>query len=350
MTSSNPYHNAHFSPPQGPPPTSSHTGGAPPAYEPPPGPPPGWMGDKKTDSNPEYAPPPGPPPSHQSKAKEDEPPPYDPWLAVSDSSFLPPPPSIRDERSPGANATWDDAAKSHAWCRTTPLWPAQPQNSTTLERIQAGDIYLTSPPASHTNIRNIQLTRLAAGNTHVRTSPKCTDTIFLSDIPVYPALSPSKPSTIYYELHITVMGTSTEEAGIAVGFLAPPYPSWRLPGWHRASIGIHGDDGRRFIDDSYGGVDFVSPFRAGDVVGIGMAFSPPTYQGGRLGVRCFFTRNGTEEGGWDLHEEVDSAADVGDVEGLEGGRDVLAAVGCFGGCEFEAVMGVGAWKFRPQGW
>lgn len=187
------------------------------------------------------------------------------------------------------------------------------------------------------------------GRTHIRTTPKSTDTIFLSDIPIYPSLSPSKPHTIYYELRVLAMGTSREEAGIAIGFLAPPYPSWRLPGWHRASIGVHGDDGRRFIDDSYGGVDFVQPFRKNDVVGIGMTFSPPTYAGGKNVVRCFFTRNGREEGGWDLHEEVDSKADVGNVEGLEGGRDILAAVGCFGGCEFEVVVASNGWKFRPQG-
>ena len=145
------------------------------------------------------------------------------------------------------------------------------------------------------------------------------------------------------------MGSGREEAGIAIGFLAPPYPSWRLPGWHRASIGVHGDDGRRFVDDSYGGVDFVSPFRPNDTVGIVMTYSPPTYAGGKMRVKCFFTRNGRQEGDWDLHEEVDADADVGNVEGLEGGRDVLSAVGCFGGCEFEVVFAESAWKFRPEG-
>ena len=353
----NPYHNAHFAPPQGPPPSS--LSGAPPAYEPPPGPPPGWTGDKKAaSSNEEYAPPPGPPPSHQrseeyappsgpppshqSKEKDDEPPPYDPWLAVPDASFLPPPPTLRDSKSPAANATWDDAAKGHAWCRRTPLWPPAPQNGTTLERIQAGDIYLTAPPPTHMNPRNFQLARTGPGRTHIRTSPKCTDVIFLSDVPVYPALSPSKPRTIYFELHITTMGAGREEAGIALGFLAPPYPSWRLPGWHRASIGVHSDDGRRYVDDSYGGVEFVKPFKKGDVVGIGMSY-------GAQKVECFFTRNGREEGRWDLHGEVDAQADVGDVKGLEGGRDVLGAVGCFGGCEFEVRFAEGGWKFRPQG-
>lgn len=345
----NAYQNAHISAPQGPPPSSSSD--TLPAYEPPPGPPPSWAGDKKAapSSIEAYAPPPGPPPSHQSKQQDDEPPPYDPWMAVPDSSFLPPPPSLRDMRSPGANATWDDAAKGHAWCRQTPLWPAQPQNSTTLERIQAGDIYLTAPPPSHANPRTFQLTRTAAGRTRLRTSPHCTDTIFLSDLPLYPALSPAKPRTIYYELRVQTMGSGREEAGIAIGFLAPPYPSWRLPGWHRASIGVHGDDGRRFVDDSYGGIDFTQPFRKGDVVGVGMTFSAPTYTGGKNRVECFFTRNGRREGGWDLHEEIDRQADVGDVEGLEGGRDVLAAVGVFGGVEVEVVMGGSGWRFRPEG-
>lgn len=146
------------------------------------------------------------------------------------------------------------------------------------------------------------------------------------------------------------MGHGDEaDAGIAVGFLAPPYPSWRLPGWHRASLGVHGDDGRRYVDNSFGGQNFTQPFRKGDVVGIGMTFSVvPAYQiGGNGKVEVFFTRNGKRDEGWDLHEERDRDQEEGDVTGLEGQHDLLAAVGCFGGVEFEVRFRREEWLFKP---
>ena len=66
-----------------------------------------------------------------------------------------------------------------------------------------------------------------------------------------------------------------EGSGVAVGYCAKPYPPWRLPGWHRASVGVHGDDGRRFVNDSWGGKDFTGAFRVGERVGIGMQFKGP---------------------------------------------------------------------------
>ena len=175
----------------------------------------------------------------------------------------------------------------------------------------------------------------------------------LSNIPVYPAMAPQPPRTIYFELKVIKMGgqgtarNEEADAGIAIGFAAPPYPPWRLPGWHRASLGVHGDDGRRYIDDSEGGLDFTSAFNRNDVIGIGMAFSPPTYAGGHNNCQVFFTRNGKKEGGWDLHEELDHEDDVGNVFGLEGRHDLLAAVGCFGGVEFEVRFSPPDWMFRP---
>ena len=62
------------------------------------------------------------------------------------------------------------------------------------------------------------------------------------------------------------------ENGIAIGYCAKPYPSWRLPGWERASLGVHGDDGRRFVNDTWGGKDFTTKFVEGETVGIGMEF------------------------------------------------------------------------------
>ncbi|KAK3622618.1 hypothetical protein LTR56_022083 [Elasticomyces elasticus] len=359
IASNYPFRNAHASSSQGQHPSESD---APPAYEAPPGPPPSWHSEKKQQPDSEYLPPPGPPPSHMNKTKEyiappgpppshsaasePEPPPYDPWMSVPDNALLPPPPSIKDARSPTANATWDDAARAHAWTNQNPLWRPQQHSPQTFTRIASGRIGLTAPP----NTKNIHLEANLGGAT-VQTSPKCSDTIFLSDLPLYTAQT-GTPKKIYFELKVVSMGhidrnTGESNAGIAIGFLAPPYPAWRLPGWERSSIGVHGDDGRRYVDDSEGGIDFVSAFRAGDVVGIGMMLSPPQFAGGKSGAEVFFTRNGKKEGGFNLHEERDSAEEGGDVTGLEGRNDILAAVGCFGGVEFEVRFRKEEWKFRP---
>ncbi|KAF2770221.1 hypothetical protein EJ03DRAFT_342900 [Teratosphaeria nubilosa] len=279
---------------------------------------------------------PRPPPSHV----EPDPPPYDPWLAVPDNALLPPPPALREERSPVANASYDDAARGHAWCRANPIWKPQRHNEETLARSQAGHIHLTSPPRS----QHVTVGLRRQGRTHVKTTKPCADTILLSDVPLLiPSAFTSVPNqqarTIYFELHVIHMGASGEgDAGIAIGFLAPPYPSWRLPGWHRASLGVHGDDGRRYVDDSWGGRDFVDPFIPGDVVGLGMKFGSK--------IEVFFTRNGRSEAGWDLHEERDSQTEEGDVFGLEGKHDLLAAIGVFGDVEFEVCFEREGWMFR----
>lgn len=341
LACNNPFHRAHMNASQEP----LRSDEPPPECHAPPGPPPSLTADKKESgpSNEDYAPPPGPPPTHQSK--EPEPPPYDPWLSIPDNALLPPPPSIREERSPTANASSDDASRAHEWCRQNRLWPPRRHTQQTLTRIAQGDIYLTTPP----NSKDVQLTRSGTGTTHIKTSPNTPDTSFLSDIPLYPATA-GRPRTIYYELRVTSMGTSSRgetEAGISIGFLAPPYPPFRLPGWHRASLAVHGDDGRRYIDNSYGGQAFTSPFRKNDIVGIGMSFSPPNFVGGRNRCEVFFTRNGKREGGWDLHEERDREQVEGEVHGLEGEHDLLAAVGCFGMVEFEAVMARDRWLYKP---
>ncbi|KAI6849727.1 hypothetical protein KC332_g953 [Hortaea werneckii] len=383
----NPYRNAHMNTLQAPPQSDE-----PPAYQPPPGPPPQWQGDKKqpmpdsdfapppgpppgrsqgeeqfasppgpppgrSQGDDQYAPPSGPPPSQ--RLAEEEPPPYDPWMAVPDSSFLPPPPSMFEERSPTANATYSDAARAHAWCRRNPLWRPQRLPQQTLHRIQTGDIRLTVPPGTNT----LHLYQPGPGRTSIRSNSKCADTILLSDIPIYSpsqSLPQKAPHTVYFELKVSSMGaidprSGESDAGIAIGLLAPPYPSWRLPGWHRGSLGVHGDDGRRYVDNSYGGRDFTSAFRKGDVVGIGLKIFPlPPHQQGKQSVKrtveVFFTRNGKLDGtgkGWNLHEERDQEEDTGDVRGLEGNHDILAAVGVFGKVELEVRCRREDWAFKP---
>lgn len=336
-----------YQPPAGPPPSRSDKKPSQndEAYLPPPGPPPGQSSSKTS----EFQTPPGPPPGHGASS-EPEPPPYDPWMAVPDSTLLPPPPSFKQDFSPTANAEWGDAARGHAWIDMNPLWQPRQHDQQTLTRISHGDVRLTMPPGT----QNVAMNQGGIGRTNVRTNSRCQDTIFLSDIPVFASEQHSpmvteKPRITYYELEVKSMGNNVAgsgDAGIAIGFLAPPYPSWRLPGWHRASLGVHGDDGRRYVDDSDGGRDFVESFRRGDVVGIGIVHSLPMYAGGKPRCEVFFTRNGVQEGKWDLHEETDQQQEGGDVRGLEGQHDLLAAVGCFGAVDFEVRFKPEEWRFR----
>ena len=83
------------------------------------------------------------------------------------------------------------------------------------------------------------------------------DSILLTGLPLYfaqedsPLLS-ERSKTIYFEVKVTALGRGrgNDECSIALGFAAQPYPSWRMPGWERASLGVHSDDGRRYVNDT----------------------------------------------------------------------------------------------------
>lgn len=216
-----------------------------------------------------------------------------------------------------------------------------------------------------------------AGVTAVSTTKNCNDVCLLSSLPLYSpfAATPQKiyrGSTIlaYFEVGIHKLAA---DSGIAIGFTAPPFPTWRLPGWERASLGVHGDDGRRFVNDTWGGRDFTDAFKAGERVGIGLELTPhlgqgdlpPMYgeksggknsealmqQAKKMDVKVIFTRNGkrTEEGEWDLHEEVDAEMDQpGGVTGLEGAHDLHAAVGVYGAVECRVHFGRHEWMYQPS--
>jgi hypothetical protein len=84
-----------------------------------------------------------------------------------------------------------------------------------------------------------------------------------------------------------------------------------------------------------------------------MTFSPPVnppgyeQQGGDnvLDIRVFFTRNGEMAGGWDGNEEMDERSEGGTV-GLRGECDLFAAVGVFGGVDFDVFFAEQDWKHR----
>jgi hypothetical protein len=161
--------------------------------------------------------------------------------------------------------------------------------------------------------------------------------------------------TIYFEIRL-LPGSRSSEISLGLGFVAQPYPPFRLPGWERASLGVHGDDGHRYVNDKWGGRDFTRPFRRGETVGIGMTFArkvtdpPPVYGElpvtAQMDVEVFFTRDGKREGGWDIHEELDAQEDL-PVTGLEGTHDLYAAVGTFDAVEFEVRFAEEDWLYKP---
>jgi hypothetical protein len=234
------------------------------------------------------------------------------------------------------------------------LWTSTQPSDQIYNSVRDGDIRLVKPReyVGH-------LTMPGRGRWRGSTKAGAKDSILLTGLPLYFAKSDSPlitevPKTIYFEVRMISLGKGrgTDEASIALGFAAQPYPPWRMPGWERGSLGVHSDDGRRYVNDPWGGNDFTTPFKEGEIIGLGMRFSVPSKppQNGQPGaahdVEVFMTRNGKKEGTWDLHEEVDNEKEGGGVDGLEGYRDLYSAIGVFGGVEFEASFERGAWQTR----
>ena len=112
---------------------------------------------------------------------------------------------------------------------------------------------------------------------------------------------------------------------------------------------MHGDDGRRFVNDPWGGREFVSAFKEGETIGVGMVFGAQEAheQSGQVKTEAFVTRDGRadERCRWDIAEERDGR-DEG-VGGLMGEGDLYPAIGFFGGVEFEVSFGPSVeWKER----
>lgn len=355
-----------FDPPTVPPP-SRQTYAPASAYAPPPGPPPGrneyaaplgpppqqrklasaqeWQARES-----EYAAPPGPPPGRSQSAEE--PPPYHDWTVVPDTALLPPPPSLGYETSPSNNANPIDAMRAHDWCRRYPLIIPHEPTPAQHAIVQNGDIKLIKPQQYE---GEVSVTGLGRWKGFTRAGGN--DSCLLTSAPLYFALadSPLKTrlkKTIYFEVKIHSLGHGhrVNDGSLALGYCAMPYPTWRLPGWERGSLAVHGDDGRRYVNDTWGGKDFTSAFQVGDTIGLGMSFSisesPPGYAEPHrstiaLNVEVFFTKNGGLSGGWNLHEELD--VDDQGIEGLDGNFDCYGAIGSFGGVEFECF-------FNRQDW
>ncbi|ORY55889.1 uncharacterized protein BCR38DRAFT_490894 [Pseudomassariella vexata] len=311
-----------YAPPPGPPPAKLAADD----YAPPPGPPP----SKGCD---DFAPPPGPPPAQSSK-------PHDWEVAVPDTALLPPPPAFFSgyERSPTNNATEEEANAGEGWCAQYPLYEPMTLAPQAINAIAGGNITLYKPDTFNGELRLLQ-TGVYQAKSKSGTRDTCLSTqLPLYNVAVHSPLTTGRKKTIYFEVNL--LPDSRQEISLALGFTAPPYPTFRLPGWHRGSVGVHGDDGHKYVNDLWGGKAFTQPFQRKTTVGLGMDFAPGT--GGGISVDVFFTQNGNETGRWNLHEESDREQDR-PVTGLEGFHDLCAVVGVFDKVAFEVV-------FRPDLW
>ena len=329
------------------------------------------LGRAKVSNEETYEPPQGPPPSKANNESQEAPPSYEEWMSVREnpsSSGLPPPPNIHYDESPRHNAPIDEATQADDWCKQFPLyWPQQRNTGAYLDIINGRSTIVPVDPSM--TKRGLRLESSTTAQTIK--SKAFVYQCLRSETPLYSALQskpvPAESFTTYFEIKITKL--NPKSGIVALGYFAPPYPSFRLPGWQRSSIGVHGDDGRRYVNDSYGGMDFTKPFKEGEVIGIGMKFGlsaglsrdeitlhifadhlighKETKQAAGsvercTNVTCFMTRNGFRipEWQWDLHEELDVDVDrPGGVEGLEGDRDLYAAIGVYGAVTVEARFG-----------
>ncbi|KAG5928242.1 hypothetical protein E4U42_001075 [Claviceps africana] len=292
-------------------------------------------GTAAPSEEPWYAPPAGPPPSEAPAPPSHAQTAHDWEAAVPDTSLFPPPPALFSghDASPVNNATGAEAEAGEAWCAQHPLAPPMEPQAVASMALRAGNIRLMEPAGFGGT-----LSWLAPGHWRAATPKASPDRCIIGYPPLYlardhDAVRPGRPKTIYYEVRI--LGGNS----VALGFTALPYPSFRLPGWHRGSLGVHSDDGRRYINDRWGGKDFTREFRRGETLGVGMTFAPSE-------TSIFFTRDGVRAGGWDLHEETDAEQDL-PVTGLEGFHDLSCAIGVFDAVDVEVVFDEAKWRYRP---
>jgi hypothetical protein len=289
--------------------------------------------------------------SNQSKAQEagvdaqppQEPPPgysLEPGVGeTSAPSYQPPnypPPSGSHFDSLYSNAPDDERDMGEMFCNQHSLFPPLNMAVEDLERATADEYTLIAPPAM-TVPKNSKLTtwKRFKGDfqnerkdktVFIRSKKDTKDCIFVSDKPFYAPRS-LRNARIYYEVTITSL-PHPDDAAIAIGFTCLPYPPFRLPGWHRGSLAVHSDDGRRYVNDSLSGKDFVRPFQEGETIGIGVDYARQV---------VLLTRNGMFENEWSLVQDMNTSGTDpyrgfrdGGVHGITGESDVYAAVGVYG--------------------
>ncbi|KAI9310951.1 microsomal signal peptidase 25 kDa subunit-domain-containing protein [Dichotomocladium elegans] len=91
---------------------------------------------------------------------------------------------------------------------------------------------------------------------------------------------PRNQEVYYWEAKMYELPETTT---VSIGVATKPYPSWRLPGWNRYSIGYFNNDGSKYFSSPFNGKPYGLTYRHGDVIGVGYRHRTGT---------LFFTRNG----------------------------------------------------------
>ncbi|KAG0340780.1 Rsp5p-dependent ubiquitination, sorting of cargo proteins at the multivesicular body, partial [Podila humilis] len=91
---------------------------------------------------------------------------------------------------------------------------------------------------------------------------------------------PKQQEVYYWEVKMFEKSPNTN---IAIGVSTKPFPTSRLPGWNRHSVGYFSKDGKKYCNSPWSGYPYGPIYFEGDVVGCG--YRP------RSGT-IFFTRNG----------------------------------------------------------
>ncbi|KAF9091528.1 Rsp5p-dependent ubiquitination, sorting of cargo proteins at the multivesicular body [Mortierella sp. AM989] len=91
---------------------------------------------------------------------------------------------------------------------------------------------------------------------------------------------PRQQEVYYWEVKMFEKSPNTV---VSVGVSTKPYPTTRLPGWNRHSVGYFSDSGRKYCNSLWSGYPYGPIYFEGDVIGCG--YRP------RNGT-IFFTRNG----------------------------------------------------------
>lgn len=261
---------------------------------------------------------------------------------MPDTSLFPPPPAIFSgfDSSPTSNASEQEAVAGEDWCAQYPLCAPMNLDQPARTALYASNIRLIEPTGF-----NGKLNWLGPGQWEGSTANNTPDRCIIAYPPLYVVsehdpMRLGRPKTVYYEVHIL---PNSRNVFLGMGFTALPYPSFRMPGWHRGSLAIHGDDGHKYINDRWGGKTFTDEFRKGDTYGIGMTFTPTG--AGKPRVNIFFTRNGAKAGDWDLDEETDAEQDL-PITGLEGFHDLSCAIGTYDSVSFKVIFDPAKWMYK----
>eukprot|EP00029_Vermamoeba_vermiformis_P008535 TRINITY_DN4027_c0_g1_i1.p1 TRINITY_DN4027_c0_g1~~TRINITY_DN4027_c0_g1_i1.p1 ORF type:complete len:367 (+),score=45.25 TRINITY_DN4027_c0_g1_i1:45-1145(+) len=149
------------------------------------------------------------------------------------------------------------------------------------------------------------------------------DVSFQSNYPLIPVTTND-----YFE--VTVDNKPADSVA-AVGIATKPYPAFRLPGWDQMSVGYHGDDGHKFVNNNEGGDPYGPTFGERDVVGCGIECRGEEQED----CAVYFTLNGLR---------LDNATNR--LNHVEYGY--FPTVGCFGACTLTVNFGQTPFRYYKR--